>query len=151
MNLQSFEGDILLVETPDGGDFVLLDGVIVADNNYSTAVYLSLFGGNKDDSGAVKTNKTWWGNTLKRTEKNEKLISRFQNIIRARPLTVKNIKDAETAATLDLSWMVEEGLADKIEAIGSTKGRNRFNIEIHLIKSGESIFNYNFDTIWGSE
>jgi phage gp46-like protein len=151
MNLKNFEGDILLIETPDGGDFVMQDGVIVADNNYSTAIYLSLFGGNKDDNGVVKTNKTWWGNTLKGTAKNEKLISRFQNIIRSRPLTVKNIKDAETAAVLDLSWMVDEGLADKVEAIGSTEGKNRLFVEIHLIKSGGSIFNYNFETIWGGE
>jgi phage gp46-like protein len=125
------------------------DGIIIADNNYSTPIYLSLFGGNKDDSGVVKTNKTWWGNTLKGTGKNEKLVSRFQHIIRSMPLTVKNIRNAESAAGLDLAWMVEEGLADTVEASGSTKGEKRFHMEIHLIKSGASIFDYNLDTVWG--
>jgi phage gp46-like protein len=133
VNLQEFEGDILLIETLDGGDFVMKDGIIMADNNYSTAIYLSLFGGNKDDSGVIKTNKTWWGNTLKGTAESEKLVSRFQNIIRSTPLNVKNIRAAETAAVLDLSWMKEEGLVDEIEATGSTKGKNRFYVEIHLI------------------
>jgi phage gp46-like protein len=140
MSLQNFEGDILLVETPDGGDFVMQDGFLVADTNYSTPIYLSLFGGNKDDSGVIKTNKTWWGNTLRNTKNNEKLISRFQYIIRSMPLTVKNIKNAEAAAVLDLAWMVEEGLADKVEASGSTAGKNRFHLEINLIKSGTNIF-----------
>jgi phage gp46-like protein len=151
MSLQDFEGDVLLVETPDGGDFIIQDGLIMADTNYSTAIYLSLFGGDKDDSGVVKTNKTWWGNTLRGMKKNEKLISRFQYIIRSMPLTVKNIKNAEAAAVLDLAWMVEEGLADKVEASGSTKGKNRFHLEINLIKSGTSIFDYSFNTIWGAE
>jgi phage gp46-like protein len=149
MSLQNFEGDILLAETPDGGDFVMQDGLLVSDTNYSTPIYLSLFGGNKDDSGVIKTNKTWWGNTLRNTKNNEKLISRFQYIIHSMPLTVKNIKNAEAAAVLDLAWMVEEGLADKVEASGSTAGKNRFHLEIDLIKSGTSIFIYNFDTKWG--
>jgi phage gp46-like protein len=150
MSLQDFEGDALLMETPDGGDFIMQDGLLMADNNYSTAIYLSLFGGNKDDSGVVKTNKTWWGNTLRGTKKNEKLISRVQNIIRSMPLTVKNIRRAEDAAVLDLAWMVEEGLADKVEASGSTQGKNRFCLEINLSKSETSIFEYSFNTIWGA-
>jgi phage gp46-like protein len=151
VNLQDFKGDVLLVETPDGGDFVMEDGLIMADTNYSTAMYLSLFGGNKDDSGVVKTNKTWWGNTLRDTKKNEKLISRFQYVIRSMPLTVKNIKRAEDAAVLDLAWMVEEELVDKVEAGGSTQGKNRFHLDINLIKLGTSIFEYGFNTIWGAE
>jgi phage gp46-like protein len=149
MNLQDFEGDILLTETPDGGDFIMNDGLIMADHNYSTAIYLSLFGGNKEDSGVVKTNKTWWGNTLRDTQKNEKLISRFQYVIRSMPLTVKNIKAAEDAAVLDLAWMVEEGIADKVEATGSTEGKNRFRIAINITKSGINIFNDSFNVLWG--
>jgi phage gp46-like protein len=149
--LQDFEGDVLLIETPDGGDFVMKDGLITADNNYSTAFYLSLFGGNKEDSGVVKTNKTWWGNTLKNTQKNEKLISRFQYVIRSMPLTVKNIKAAEDAAVLDLAWMVEEGIADKVEADGSTEGKNRFCIAVNIIKSETSIYKGSFNTLWGAE
>jgi phage gp46-like protein len=151
MTLQNFEGDVLLIETPDGGDFVMKDGLIMADSSYSTAIYLSLFGGNKEDSGVVKTNKTWWGNTLRDTPKNEKLISRFQYVIRSIPLTVKNIKAAENAAVLDLAWMVEEGIANKVEATGSTEGKNRFRIAINIIKSGTSIFNDSFNTLWGVE
>jgi phage gp46-like protein len=150
-NPEEFEGDIMLIETPDGGDFIMQDGLIMADNNYSTAIYLSIFGGNKDDNGVIKTNKTWWGNTLRNMKKNEKLVSRFQNVILSMPLTVKNIKNAEAAAVLDLAWMIEDGLADNVEAIGTAKGEKRFHLDIHLSKSGTSIFNYSFDTIWGAE
>jgi phage gp46-like protein len=147
--LHDFQGDILLIETPDGGDLIMQDGIIMADNNYSTAIYLSLFGGNKEDGGVVKNNKTWWGNTLRDTPKNEKLISRFQYVIRSRPLTVKNIRDAEAAAVLDLAWMVEDGIADKVETSGSTEGQNRLYLIINLIKEKKIISDYSLNTIWG--
>jgi phage gp46-like protein len=67
------------------------------------------------------------------------------------PLTVKNIKDAEAAAVLDLAWMVEEGLADKVDANGTAKGKNYFQLDVNLLKSGTSIFSYGFNTAWGAE
>jgi phage gp46-like protein len=66
------------------------------------------------------------------------------------PLTVKNIKYAETAAAIDLAWMVDEGMADKIEAQGTTEGRNRLRLLINIIKAG-SIFDYSLMVLWGAE
>lgn len=122
MTDREFMGDLLLIETPDGGDCVMRDGLLEADRAFGTAFYISLFGGNKADSGKVKNKNTWWGNTLAGVTEKEKVISRFQNFISATPLTVKNIKNAEEAARQDLKWAIDEGIADAITVTGKITG-----------------------------
>ena len=122
MTDREFMGDLLLIETPDGGDCVMRDGLLEADRAFGTAFYISLFGGNKADSGKVKNKNTWWGNTLAGVTEKEKVISRFQNFISAAPLTVKNIKNAEEAARQDLKWAIDEGIADAITVTGKITG-----------------------------
>jgi phage gp46-like protein len=148
--LQSFEGDLLLEDTPDGGDIRIENDLFASDRSFNTAVYLSLFGGNKDDKGKVENNKTWWGNTLEGTAENEKLVSRFQAIIFGLPMTTKNIQDAETAASLDLKWLIKEGAADKIIATGRAIGRNRFALTVQIRSGGKSIYENTFPLFWRS-
>jgi phage gp46-like protein len=149
-DLQDFEGDLSLEDTPDGGDIRIENDLFVSDRSFNTAVYLSLFGGNKDDTGKVKNNKTWWGNTLGSTAENEKLVSRFQAIIFGLPMTTKNIQDAETAASLDLKWLVDAPAADKIIVTGRATGRNRFALTIDIRAGGESIYKNTFSLFWRS-
>ena len=144
-----FEGDVLLIETPDGGDIVLEDGCIKACKDFSTAVYLSLFGGNKDDAGTVKNRHTWWANTFKETPESEKVVSRFQAVITGLPLSVKNIRKAETAAALDLEWLKSDGVADEIIAAGKTKGRNSFVLRIEIKNKGQKLYEKEFALLWG--
>jgi phage gp46-like protein len=149
-DLQNFEGDLLLEDTPDGGDIRIENDLFVSDRSFNTAVYLSLFGGNKDDKGKVKNNNTWWGNTLEGTAENEKLVSRFQAIIFGLPMTTKNIQEAETAANLDLKWLINEGAADKIIAAGKATGRNRFALTVEIRSGGKSIYENTFSLFWRS-
>ena len=132
MNLQTFEGGLLLHDTPDGGDIRIEKGLIASDRTFCTAVYLSLFGGNKDDNGRVKNRRTWWGNTLRGVNETRRLVSRFQAIIFGLPMTTKNIIDAEEAARLDLGWMIAEKIADEILADGRAVSRNRLTLTIQI-------------------
>ncbi|MGP1427463.1 MAG: hypothetical protein ACTTKB_04510 [Treponema sp.] len=143
-----FAGDVLLIETPDGGDIVLEDGRVKPCKDFSTAVYLSLFGGNKDDAGTVKNRRTWWANTLRETPEGEKMISRFQAIITGLPLSVKNIRKAETAAVLDLEWLKNEGAADEIIVEGKTRGKNIFVLKIEIKNSGKNLYEKEFSLLW---
>ena len=146
-----FEGDVLLIDTPDGGDIVIENDLIQPDKNFSTAVYLSLFGGNKDDTGKVKNKNQWWGNYLAGISQNEKLRSRFQNIIMGLPMTVKNINDAENAAYKDLEWFIEDEIADKITIQSQTTGIKRFNLYVKIEKNILTIFENTYHLLWGSE
>ena len=143
-----FEGDVLLIETPDGGDIVFENGYVKPCKDFSTAVYLSLFGGNKNDAGTVKNRRTWWANTLRETPEGEKMISRFQAIITGLPLSVKNIRKAETAAVLDLEWLKNEGVADEIITEGKTRGKNIFALKIEIKNNGKSLYEKEFSLFW---
>ena len=150
MDTRKFEGDLLLHETPDGGDCILEDDLLKADHAFGTAFYISLFGGNKADAGKVKTNKTWWGNTISGTTENEKIVSRFQNHISTMPMTVKNMKDAETKAALDLHWAIDEGIVDEIVITSRAEKTNYMRLFIEAKKAGDSIFETDYGVLWGA-
>jgi phage gp46-like protein len=147
-DLQNFEGDLLLSETPDGGDVSILEGLFQSDLGFSTAVYLSLFGGNKADSGKVKNKHTWWGNTLRNVNENEKMISRFQALIYGMPMTTKTIQEAEAAAILDLQWLVNEKIADEVSASGKAVSRNRFVLSVKISAGGKDVYSNSFALFW---
>jgi phage gp46-like protein len=148
IDLQTFEGDLLLGDSPDFGEIDIVDGLFVNDKSFGTAAYLSLFGGNKEDGGRVRNNKTWWGNTLEGVAENEKMISRFQAIIDGLPMSSKNIQEAENAAILDLKWIVDEGIADKIEVSGTASSRANFHLNVNIKASGKSIYENTFALFW---
>jgi phage gp46-like protein len=147
-SLQEFQGDLLLVSTPDGGEVEIKDGHFVSDQAFNTAVYLSLFGGNKDDPGTVKNNKTWWGNLLPAASDSEKMVSRFQAFITAQPMSTKNILAACNNAELDLAWIKDEGIADRITVSGQAGRGNRFNLTVSIEADGESIYDNTFVLFW---
>jgi phage gp46-like protein len=65
-------------------------------------------------------------------------------------MTTKNIQEAETAARLDLAWLVNEGAVDKITVDGKVVGRNRFAITIELQAGGKNIYENIFSLFWRS-
>lgn len=146
--MSDFEGDVFLFETKDGGEVVVEDGFIKPCKDFSTAVYLSLFGGNKTDDGRVKNNRTWWGNVLEDLNESEKMISRFQSIILGMPLSVKNMREAERAAQLDLNWFIEKKIADEIKASGRIKEFNNFLLNVEIKKEGRILYNEEFALLW---
>jgi phage gp46-like protein len=147
-DIQNFEGELLLYDTPDGGEVELVDDFFVSDKTFSTAVYISIMGGNKGDNGKVKNKNTWWGNTLKNVLENEKIISRFQAVIFSMPMTTKNIQEAESAAILDLQWVISDGIGDAVTAEGYAVMRNKFKIVINIFAKGENIYSNAFSLFW---
>jgi phage gp46-like protein len=144
----NFEGDLLLADTPDGGDILIQEGLFHSDTAFDTAVYLSLFGGNKDDEGKVKNGKTWWGNLLPQTPEAEKMVSRLQAVITGTPLSAKNVRDAENAARLDLRWLVDAGMADAVLVDGRGQAGNRFSFKIEIRVNGNNVFDNTFVLFW---
>jgi phage gp46-like protein len=147
--LQNFEGDLLLYETLDGGDMSIDNGLFIPDKQFSTAVYLSLYGGNKTDAGKVNNTDEYWGNYLNGITESEKIRSRFQYIVTGLPMSVKNIKEAEKAAIMDLQWFIKENIADDITAYGQAVGKNRFKITIEILKDKNTLFKNEYSLLWG--
>lgn len=143
-----FEGDVLLVDTPDGGEIDIQNGLVMADRSFTTAVYLSLFGGNESDGGKVDNDATWWGNRFREISETERMTSKLQSLVRNLPLTSKNIRAAEVAAREDLSWLETEGIADEITTSIRAIDRHRIDMEIVVKKSGELIEKGNYTIQW---
>lgn len=147
---EEFGGDVLLYDTEDGADISVVNGLVMCDEGFRTAVYLSLFGGNKDDSGEVVNNSTWWGNKLQNISENEKIVSKFQAYIISVPLTSKNISIAEDKVKQDLNWMLEDGIADAITVSISAVGLKEIELNVVIGKSGDIIEAGNYSLQWGA-
>src|SRR5690349_9962902 len=100
--------DIALHQLDDGGEMDIVNGAPVMDDGIATAVYLSLFGGNEDDSGLeADAASQWWGNV---DEPNgaRRYRSEVQFLLHALPAVPANLRRVEDAALRDLNWMVDE-------------------------------------------
>jgi phage gp46-like protein len=147
-DLRNFEGDLALTDSPDGGEIGVIDELFVCDRSFNTAVYLSLFGGNRNDAGKVKSPNEWWGNRLSGTAEAEKMTSRFQAVVAGNPMTTKNIALCEGAALLDLEWLKTEGAADEIIAEGRAGAGNKFYLTIEIKAAEGNIWKNTYGMFW---
>lgn len=134
--------DIALTLLPDGGDVTCVNGVLALGDGLESAVLLSLFGGNEDDSGSDgDESKMWWGSIDEPTLAN-RYRSETQNLIRALPATPANMKRVEDAALRDLAWMLA-GTADSVDVSVTIPSLNHFNITI-AISIRDQVFKQSF-------
>lgn len=142
-----FQGDVLMVSTLDGGDIVLSDGLIQDCRNFDTAVYLSLFGGNKDDVNG-KPKETWWGNLVPGTKRNEWMHGEFGAMAAGLPLTGANLRKAGDAAERDLEWIKSDAGADEISVRLSAESAGRVRLDAGVKKDTALIAGGEFEVQW---
>lgn len=145
---EEFNGDVYIYDTVDGSEFVIKNGLVMPDEGLKTAVYLSLFGGNEDDTEGGKNSKTWWGNRLIGVRDDEKLVNHFLLFIRSVPITSKNIVLAEEEAMRDLQWMKDNGISDSIGVKIYMVEKNRIELKITIEKNGDSLESEVFNVQW---
>ncbi len=150
LNKTDFTGDVLLDGSDGIGDIVIKDGLIQDCRDFSTAVYLSLFGGNKKDN-AGRSDETWWGNLVFGTQKDEKIISSFYSVINGYPLTSATLKKAKAAAEYDLKWLIDESIADDVEASIHAASMKKVKLDIQVKKNGKDIFKNAYSFQWQGE
>jgi len=145
----SYEGDILIYSTEDGGEINFNSGILETTKGFESLVYLLLFGGNISDDGTKATEKKeWWGNKLETNNPERKIHSRFQNLIHGIPATPANLKKLEQAAIQDLSLLTSEKIADKIEIELTIPLKNWVNIEIIIWKDEKKLYETSFEINW---
>lgn len=102
-----------------------------------TAVFLSLFGGNQEDSGADGDKpKEWWGNKLATSEE-EKLRSETQSLLAKLPVTTGNLRRFQDAAQRDLGWMVTAAVATAVAVRVVIPKANSLRYDIAIEVNGE--------------
>ena len=136
------QGDVTLFQTDNDGEITVRDGVVTMGGGLGTAAYLSLFGGNEDDSGRDDSPAQWWGN-LDEIDPARKFHSETQHILQAIPATSGNLLRIEDAARRDLAWMIENNVATAIEVSASMPGLNRVTLRIDIEADADaSTFEY---------
>lgn len=128
----SFEGDVLMFNTLDGGEIEFVNGQPVMTGAFETMLFLCLFGGNFEDDGLEHNRKIWWAN-LNESNPDRRYISRFQNLaFQGVPLTSGNLRRLEEAALSDLNVFKTSGIAGEISAVASIPARNRLKLTIGI-------------------
>lgn len=124
--------DVRLYQTADGGEITIVAGSVDLDEGITTAIYLSLFGGNEIDSGSDgDKSKQWWAN-LEEPDASRRYRSETQNLLLSIPATSGNLKRVEDAIGRDLAWMVEAKLATGVVAIARLTAVKKVDIELDV-------------------
>ncbi len=127
--------DVRLDNTDDGGEITIVNGTPFIDDGLSTSVYLSLFGGNEDDSGLTDGESLqWWGNLGERVAE-RRYRSETQYLMRSLASVPRNLRRIEDAVGNDLAWMVTE-FGASIAARASIPALNttRLQVEVQIDK-----------------
>ena len=142
-----FMGDVLLVSGGDGGDIVVEDGLVKDCRNFDTAVYLSLFGGNKNDLNG-RPKETWWGNLVPGTKRNEWMHSEFGAMVTGLPLTSGNLRNASEAASRDLAWIKSEAGADSVSSSLSAENSKRVRLTVEVTQDKKKAGGGSYEFQW---
>jgi len=133
--MQIFEGDILLFQTPDGGNISYIDGQPEMTGGFASAAFLSLFGGNERDDGTDGNQFSWWGNLLE-NDRDYKYISETQNLLLGLPITAQSLRRIEQAAERDLEWFLNKNIANSVSVTLSMPDINSINFDITVKAEG---------------
>lgn len=123
--------DVLLSQTENDGDIEIVDGLVTLTDDFRTAAYLSLFGGNELDDGRDNNPLTWWGN-LTEIEPGRQYISETEFLLQSLPSIANNLLRLEDAANRDLKSFVENGSAESVEARVSIIELNTLKYDISI-------------------
>jgi phage gp46-like protein len=138
--------DVLLFESLDGGEIESINGAFTMDDGLSTAAYISLFGGNEQDSGSDGDKpKQFWANVVEPDE-SKHYRSETQYLLNTLPLVPANLKRFQDAATRDLAWMVTAGLVQSASATATMPALNKVRITTLAQVNGQ-LFSKPFDWV----
>lgn len=131
--------DILLKQTPDGGECVVANGQLLMTDGLETAVYLSLFGNNSDDSGLPADDAVQWWGCLLDADPARKQRGQLQHLLGTLPITPANLQRFEEAAAADIAWLVNSGTVDSSAVIATMPALNTVLLAVALVVNGKTI------------
>lgn len=105
--------DVLLFQTNNDGDINIENGFVELTDDFRTATYLSLFGGNENDDGRDNNPLTWWAN-LNEINPANRYVSETEHLLRSLPVTSNNLLRLEDAAKSDLKAFLDLGIVKEL-------------------------------------
>ncbi len=125
-----FDGDIAFILTPDGGQIIYTGGQPLMDpGGLENAVTISLF-----------TALGYWANALNENDPDKQIGSDFEERVKPKAITTVYLRDVEDAARDALQWMINQKIAQTIEAVTIWPELNTVNLEILItMPDGETV------------
>ena len=141
--------DVYLVNTLDGGDFVLQGNDLKMVNGFENMVYVALFGGNPNHvtTGPKNTEQSfdYWGNfMLNPSEQRVWFNSTLEYLIENTALSSSSRIEIEQSVLNDLAFMNDFAT---VSATVELPGIDKVKISIEIIQKG-SLDVYEFSYIW---
>jgi phage gp46-like protein len=132
--MSSYDGDVRVEHSPDGGLITFVAGQPIMDQGLSTAVYLSLW-----------TAPGWWGNAV--AGEYEDMGSDCE-ALELRPLTNKTRLDYEESARKALAWMVFSKVAKSVTVEAVISNINVLSVAIAIEEPDGIISNLKYKINW---
>jgi phage gp46-like protein len=146
--MQEQEGDVLIFQTNDEGDINVEDGLVEMSGGLESMMYLSLFGGNEEDSGQDATaHLQYWGNFNENLPERQ-YRSETQFELKRLAVSSASLRPIELAAKRDLNDFVQQGIADEVTVVASIPGLNKIKISTDIIKDGTIQDSFDFIENW---
>jgi len=124
--------EIKLSDFGDGGAVTSSGGDLDQDGGFLTAIYVSLFG----------------GDCFYNVYSDYPQDKSFEDAIQA-PITVSNLKNAETLCANLLKWMTDEGVVESIDVKAYGNSDNKMNVDITTTEPGGNTRIYGI--VWQNE
>jgi phage gp46-like protein len=130
------------------GDLALKGGALAQDQSLLTAIVISLFTDRraKDDDELPYDDgdkKGWWGDLVAPVA-GDQIGSRLWLLWREKALQI-NLNRAREYAQEALAWLVEDGLADKVEVEAEQPRRGVLGLKISVTNPGGELLTWTFE------
>lgn len=143
----------IFIDLEHGADYAL-DGLgLTEDDGLETAVIISLFTDRRalaDDTipDGSKDRRGWWGDSFADV-KNDLIGSRLWLLSREKQLP-EPMKRAKQYADEALAWLVDDGVAQSVEAVASNPRDGILALNIGIARPGHPVRQFRFETFWSA-
>ncbi len=138
--------DVRIYQTNEGGDVQFVNGQPTMADGLESSVFLSLFGGNRDDDGGDSGKSHEWWADADEPDPAKLYRSETQHLLRSIPAVPANLTRIEDAANRDLAWMLAS-VADAVVAQVTIPKLNAVTIAVSIEIDGKK-FPFTFGAPW---
>ncbi len=149
--MSKFEIGFFPIAGQDCVDLVIENGDLKPDNSFETSVLISFFSDRfveiEDLPFGSTDPKGWWADLISKPL-TDLIGSRLWTLDRAKTNTTLEASLEEFAREC-LNWMIEDGIADRLEVIATTISRERTDVAVRIFKpDGDDI---PFQFVWDGQ
>lgn len=143
--------DLALIYDGHGCDLALDGNDLQLDDGLTTAILISLFSDRRaraDDvlPDATSERRGWWADAWPQVE-GDRIGSRLWLLGREKELA-EPLRRARTYAEEALAWLIDDGIASRVEVVPSVPRRGVLGLAIAVQRADGSRENHQFDILW---